>query len=189
MGLVIQEGRPSLLSFEEREICSRISTGDGLDGQRALALLAVDDGMTQANAAAQAGLTPNQVKYCLTLFRRQRLDMFPPELLADPVEPMAQVADAPPPAADEAAAEESPAAEPLPQKATAEEEKAKGKKAKKSSDKEEKPKKQTKSKKDNGKKGKGKKSKGKKGQGKKKAKKDKSNGKGGKKSKKKKKKK
>lgn len=187
MSLVIQEGRPSLLSFEEREICSRISTGDGLDGQRARALLALDDGMTQANAAAQAGLTPNQVKYCLTLFRRQRLDMFPPELLADPVEPMGQEAEAPPPAADEAAAKESPAAAPLPQKTMAEEKKAKGKKAEKSGDQEEKPKKQAKSKKGNGKKGKGKKSQ--KGQGNKKAKKDKDNGKGGKKSKKKKKKK
>lgn len=173
-----------MLTFEEREICSRIGGENGLDGQRARALLALDDGTTHADAAAQTGLTLNQVRYCLTQFRRLRLDIFPPELLADPVDPAEQETKAPDPAEGEAAAKELPASAP-PEKATIEEKKGKGKKAKKRSAKEEQPVKKS------GKKNKGKKGKGPKGKGKKKAATNPNkgnNGQGGKKPKKKKKK-
>ena len=49
----------------------------GTLSQRAAALLAVDEGMTRAQAAAQTGLTPGQVSYAVTLFRRDGLAMFP----------------------------------------------------------------------------------------------------------------
>jgi hypothetical protein len=58
-----------------------ISTGNDLHGQRAIALLAVDQGATRAEAAQQAGLTPGQVKYWLGKFRQVRMQIFPEELL------------------------------------------------------------------------------------------------------------
>ena len=45
----IPEGR--LLSDQEREAFKMISTGNDLHGQRAIALLAIDEGATQAQAA------------------------------------------------------------------------------------------------------------------------------------------
>ena len=60
-----------------------ISTGNDLHGKRAIALLAIDDGATQAEAAQQAGLTPGQVKYWLSKFRQVRMQIFPEEVLKD----------------------------------------------------------------------------------------------------------
>ena len=70
-----------LLSSQERVAFKMISTGNDLHGQRALALLAVDEGATQAQAAQQAGLTPGQVKYWLSKFREIRLAIFPDQIL------------------------------------------------------------------------------------------------------------
>lgn len=70
-----------LLSEQERVAFKMISTGNDLHGQRAIALLAVDQGATQAEAAQQAGLTPGQVKYWLGKFRQVRMQIFPEELL------------------------------------------------------------------------------------------------------------
>jgi hypothetical protein len=71
----------NLLSEQERIAFRMISTGNDLHGQRAIALLAVDAGATQAEAARQAGLTPGQVKYWLGKFRQVRMQIFPEELL------------------------------------------------------------------------------------------------------------
>ncbi len=58
-----------------------ISTGNDLHGQRALALLAIDEGSTQEQAGQRAGLTTGQVKYWLGKFRRVRMDIFPEQVL------------------------------------------------------------------------------------------------------------
>ena len=52
----------SLLSEQERIAFKMIATGNDLHGQRAVALLAVDAGATQAEAARQASLTPRLLK-------------------------------------------------------------------------------------------------------------------------------
>lgn len=70
-----------LLSEQERVAFRMISTGNDLHGQRAIALLAIDQGATQAEAAQQAGLTRGQVKYWLEKFRQVRLQIFPEALL------------------------------------------------------------------------------------------------------------
>jgi hypothetical protein len=68
----------TLLTAEERETCQRIAAhDDGVIGQRAAALLAVDEGMTRAQASVKTGLTPGQVGYAVTLLRGKGLAMFP----------------------------------------------------------------------------------------------------------------
>jgi outer membrane biosynthesis protein TonB len=76
---VVQEGK--LLSAQERVAFRMISTGNDLHGHRALALLAIDEGATQAQAAQRAGLTSGQVKYWLGKFRQIRLAIFPDQVL------------------------------------------------------------------------------------------------------------
>ena len=71
----------SLLTEQERIAFKMIATGNDLHGQRAVALLAVDAGATQAEAARQASLTPGQVKYWLGKFRQVRMQIFPEKLL------------------------------------------------------------------------------------------------------------
>ena len=75
----VPEGR--LLSDQEREAFKMISTGNDLHGQRAIALLAIDDGATQAEAAQKSGLTAGQVKYWLGKFRQVRMEIFPDQVL------------------------------------------------------------------------------------------------------------
>ncbi len=70
-----------LLSAQEREAFKMISTGNDLHGQRALALLAIDEGATQEQAGQRAGLTTGQVKYWLGKFRRVRMEIFPEKVL------------------------------------------------------------------------------------------------------------
>lgn len=70
-----------LLSPKERNICEQIATHTGLHGQRARALLALDDGVTRTEAGTIASLSPGQVRYAVTKFRQQRLDIFPAEIL------------------------------------------------------------------------------------------------------------
>lgn len=76
---IVQEGK--LLSEQERIAFKMIATGNDLHGQRAIALLAVDEGATQAEAARQAGLTVGQVKYWLGKFRQVRMEIFPEQIL------------------------------------------------------------------------------------------------------------
>ena len=76
---IVEAGK--LLSEQERVAFRMISTGNDLHGQRAVALLAIDEGATQAEAAQQAGLTPGQVKYWLGKFRQVRMEIFPEQVL------------------------------------------------------------------------------------------------------------
>jgi hypothetical protein len=142
----VPEGR--LLSDQEREAFKMISTGNDLHGQRAIALLAIDEGATQAQAAQQSGLTPGQVKYWLGKFRQVRMEIFPEQVL-------------------KAEKIESPAKESSKPKKSKKSDAKKGKKAQKKSKKKvvkkakKKKKKDKSKKKDKGKKKKGKKKEGK----------------------------
>ena len=80
-----------LLTPKEREALKMISAGKDTHSQRAAALLAIDDGATQQQAAEETGLSRGQVKYWLSKFRQVRLDIFPqPETAPEQVEQVAE---------------------------------------------------------------------------------------------------
>ena len=138
-----------LLDDEQRAVCEQLASGEAPHGQRAQALLALDEGATQAAAADRAGLTKNQVKYWLGRFRKNGLGIFPEDLV-DQARPEV----APSPAGDVAEAESAPAEEEVESaaadvgEAVADRPKAKKKKSKKGKGKSKKVKKSKKSKKD-----------------------------------------
>ena len=68
----------SLLTPDERKTCEE-KTAAGLrpHSQRAMALLMLDTGATAEEAAAQSGLTINQIKFWSGRFRTNRLAIFP----------------------------------------------------------------------------------------------------------------
>ena len=70
-------GNTSLLSTKEHEICENMSSQRTLEGKRAKALLALYDGDIQVVAAKKSGLSYGQVKYLLTVFRKNGLTIFP----------------------------------------------------------------------------------------------------------------
>lgn len=76
------EARKNLLSPLDRKQCEQIAGRPDIHGLRAKALLALDDGVSQAEAAEQTSLSSGQVRYAVTRFRKIGLDMFPEELLA-----------------------------------------------------------------------------------------------------------
>ena len=67
----------SLLRSEERIALQQLAQQPDIDGQRAAALLALDEDKTQAAAAEESGLTVNQVRYIVKKFRSERLLAFP----------------------------------------------------------------------------------------------------------------
>ena len=73
-----------LLSSEERATFSQIASKEPPHNSRAQALLAIDEGATQADAGQQAGLTKGQVRYWLGKFRKDGTAIFPEELLPLP---------------------------------------------------------------------------------------------------------
>ena len=74
----------NLLTPQENDICKKIAGGETPHSQRAIALLALNERSTQAEAAEQAGLTIGQVKYWVGKFRRQHLYIFPETLVVEP---------------------------------------------------------------------------------------------------------
>jgi len=70
-------GHTSLLSTKEQTVCTKLSSQRTLQGKRAKALLALNDGNTQVVAAKKSGLSYGQVKYLLTIFRKKRFSVFP----------------------------------------------------------------------------------------------------------------
>lgn len=73
-----------LLSGGERSVCQNIAqSGEGLNKQRAAALLVIDGGLTRAEAGRLSGLTLGQVRYLLATFRQKRLGMFTEEVLME----------------------------------------------------------------------------------------------------------
>lgn len=76
-----------LLSEETRPTVEQIAADQqDIQGQRAGALLAVDAGRSQAEAAAAHGLTEGQVSYIVRKFREQGLDAFPSARSGQPTE-------------------------------------------------------------------------------------------------------
>jgi hypothetical protein len=71
----------NLLTPQEQALCKQIAAHEAPHSQRAMALLALNERSTQAQAAEQAGLSIGQVKYWITKFRKQRLGIFPDTLL------------------------------------------------------------------------------------------------------------
>lgn len=149
-----QQVEPFLLTTAEREACERLGSGEAPHSQRALALLALADGASLAEAAAHADLTENQVKLWRGRFRNSRLAVFPAELLMAETTPSAG-----PTASDPTAVETAVTAVPEKKKQAKKEKKEKSKKKDKKGKKEKKDKKRKKEKKD--KKGKKEDSKGK----------------------------
>lgn len=80
----------NFLTDEERAACAAVATRNDLEGQRARAILAIDEGASYAAAAEVSGLTPGQVEYFLRKFREQRLSAFSDEV----AETAAEVASA-----------------------------------------------------------------------------------------------
>lgn len=66
----------SLLSAQQRKACQSQSNQPAPNGPRAKALLALDKGSTQQQAADESGLSPGQVRYCLRRFRSVALALF-----------------------------------------------------------------------------------------------------------------
>jgi len=73
--------KDALLTPRERALCRQIATQKDLYRRRALALLALDEGMTQAKAGEHAGLSARRVRYWLAQFRQKRLDILPTHVL------------------------------------------------------------------------------------------------------------
>jgi len=71
----------NLLGAQEKLILEQIAAGGPPHSQRAQSLLAIDAGVTQKVAALQSGQTVRQVSYWLSKFRRDRMGIFPEELL------------------------------------------------------------------------------------------------------------
>ena len=79
--------KEQLLTQEERTVLQKLAVEPTDEGKRAAALLALDDGASQAAAAEQVGLSKGQVQYILKKFRSQRLLAFPTALGLLPPDP------------------------------------------------------------------------------------------------------
>lgn len=81
-----------LLSAEDKAVCTLLKDQDNSDtGQRAAALLLINDGATQAEAAEKSGLSIGQIRYLVKRFKEKGIEMFPAELLTEP--PVANVTE------------------------------------------------------------------------------------------------
>ena len=76
----------TLLSTKEQSVCKNLSSQRTLDGKRAKALLALNEGDEQTRAAKKSSLSYGQVKYLLTVFRKKRLSVFS-EMTATEIKP------------------------------------------------------------------------------------------------------
>ncbi|MEZ4600108.1 MAG: hypothetical protein R2940_10025 [Syntrophotaleaceae bacterium] len=157
--------RKVILSAEEKIRClALVDLRAGLDSQRAAALIALDQGVTQGVAAGQSGLTLGQVRYLLQIFLRDRMEVFNPASAVQSAEQQ----DTEPTLISSAKPSELVAEEEKPAKPADIKEKRPGKEGGKKSQKDAGTVKKDKEKKGKEKKGKDQKDKGKKGKGKKK---------------------
>lgn len=126
------ENASQLLGKAEQDICRKLAAeGSAVVGQRAAALLSINDGATQAEASTQTGLTVAQIRYLLTTYRKKGLAIFPDDVLAQAPSPGETVAKMEKPGKKETLPDETPPDEVKQVPAEAKEEK-KTKKAKKS---------------------------------------------------------
>ena len=148
----------NLLTPEERVVLGQVSASGAPHGQRALVLLALDEGATQSAAAERAGLSLGQVRYWRDKFLDRRLGIFPDELLPSADQgPEAAASEVDEEPQEEAGALQEQVESPKAKKAKDEKKKKKDKKRKgkkKASKKAKKSKKDKKSKKAKGKGGK-----------------------------------
>lgn len=79
----------SLLTAAQRKGCQARINQPTPNGPRARALLALDRGLTQQQAAEEAGLSLGQVRYTLRRFRSVALDLFS-ATPSSPAKPAAQ---------------------------------------------------------------------------------------------------
>jgi CHAD domain-containing protein/transposase-like protein len=93
-----------LLTSYEYAVCLEVAEQDDVHARRARALLALDEGATQAEAGEHAGLTARQVSYWLARFREKRLGIFPDDALSwpapEPAAPRSEVQPEPEPEAE-----------------------------------------------------------------------------------------
>ncbi len=66
----------TLLTAAQKKACQSHEHSPAPNGPRAKALLALNNGATQQQAAADSGLSIGQVRYCLRRFRLVGLDVF-----------------------------------------------------------------------------------------------------------------
>ncbi|WP_290492961.1 helix-turn-helix domain-containing protein [Alcanivorax sp.] len=66
----------TLLTATQKKACQSHEHNPAPNGPRAKALLAINSGATQQQAAADSGLSIGQVRYCLRRFRLVGLDVF-----------------------------------------------------------------------------------------------------------------
>jgi len=86
--------KAELLTGKKRNICREIASVEkGLVRKRAVALLAVDDGLTQISAAEKSGLTLGQVRYALRIYRKKNLLLFRTDTLENAVHAIASSAE------------------------------------------------------------------------------------------------
>ncbi|HEC74037.1 MAG TPA: helix-turn-helix domain-containing protein [Methylophaga aminisulfidivorans] len=69
--------RKGLLTPSQVTRCKKIIASESDQNQRASVLLALHTGATQLEAAKQSDLSLNQVKYCVSRFRKVGMAMFP----------------------------------------------------------------------------------------------------------------
>lgn len=69
------------LTQQELFQIEQIAKDGGAHRQHAMAILSLNQGLTQNQAASKAGLTRWQVKYWIGKFRDQRMDIFPESLI------------------------------------------------------------------------------------------------------------
>ena len=145
----------TLLTPEERAECKRVASLDNLHGKRARALLALNEGKTQADAGKQADLTQGQVRYLLTRFSQKRMGIFPTSV-GDPLQTLQEDIQQKEKATEELKADQKAAKKKKNEKAKKKpkKEKQQPKKDKKSKKKKNKAKKQSKKKEKSKKKGK-----------------------------------
>ncbi len=74
---------PRLLTAEERAVVTRLAQQTDSSSRRARALLALDDGASEIDAAARAGFSTRRVKYWQRAFEQKRLAIFPPSLIGE----------------------------------------------------------------------------------------------------------
>lgn len=79
-GISEEQVASMLLNREERMVIEQIATGKSPWNQRARALLAMDEGATDADAGAGSGLRPTQVNYWLRKFQQDGLNIFPKDI-------------------------------------------------------------------------------------------------------------
>jgi CHAD domain-containing protein len=89
LGLLQQaQDQGQLLTPRQRAVCLQVAARDDMYGRRARALLALDEGATQEEAGRQADMSERRVRYWLAAFRERQLEILPPRVLAEVVEPV-----------------------------------------------------------------------------------------------------